>query len=274
MRYVHVKKATIPALGFGTWQLKGQEAQKMVEKALEIGYRHIDTAQIYGNEAEVGQGLRQLPGSRENLFVTTKVWFEKLSKKNFLPSTEKSLEKLGLGYVDLLLIHWPNPNIPMQESVEELMKAKEKGYTKSIGVSNFLPKMVDEVIDYGAEIITNQVEYHPFLNQSEVLKNVRQHGISLTAYSPLARGEVTDDQCIKEIADKHHKTAAQVSLRWLLQQEDVVVIPKTGTEKYAEENFQIFDFELSAEEMNQIFELNRANKKMVDPDFAPAWDYS
>ncbi len=272
MKDVKIKDAVIPALGFGTFQLDSEQAEKMVAAALGAGYRHIDTAQIYRNEEAVGDAIKASGVSRDQVFLTTKVWRESLSKKDFLPSVEESLRKLKTDYVDLLLIHWPNADVPVAEYMEQLMEAQQKGYTKFIGVSNHTVPLLDEVLATGADIITNQVEYHPLLDQAKVYTYLREHNISLTAYSPIAQGKVIGNPTLKSIADKYGKSEVQVSLRWLMQQDDVLAIPRTTKVENLKSNFQVFDFELTQEEMASINELRKQNLRVINPSFAPNWD--
>ena len=254
----------IPQLGFGTFQIT-EDCSNLVKLAIENGYRHIDTAQLYNNEAEVGQGIKDASITRDNIFLTTKVWPDQFSKSKFLPSVGESLKKLKTDYVDLLLLHWPNPDIDVRETLEELLKAQEKGYAKYIGVSNFNTKLLQQTLDFGAPIITNQVEYHPYINQ-EILKTFLQDkNIPLTAYCPIARGKVLEEETIKDIAQAHQKTTGQICLRWHIQQDNVIAIPKTATPSRITENFAIFDFELSPEEMQQINALQKEEGRIISP---------
>ncbi|PRY14781.1 diketogulonate reductase-like aldo/keto reductase [Pontibacter ummariensis] len=272
MKNVQTKNATVPALGFGTFQLEGSTAQRMVTAALETGYRHIDTAQMYNNEEAVGRAIQESGVAREEVFLTTKVLPSNLAKKDFLPSVAQSLQKLKTEQVDLLLIHWPNPEVPVEEYIGELVKAQEKGYTKHIGVSNHTTALLDRVLATGANIITNQVEYHPFLNQDKLYAYLRQHDITLTAYSPIAHGKVMGNPTLKSIGEKYNKNEVQITLRWLIQQEDVLAIPRSSKESHMQSNFNIFDFELTQEEMQQIGKLTQQNNRLINPSFAPKWD--
>lgn len=272
MKDVQSNKTTIPALGFGTWQLKGDDAKKLVSKALEVGYRHIDTAQVYENEEAVGKGIKQSGKGRDDFFLTTKVWFENFAD-NFADSVHSSLKKLQVDAVDLLLIHWPHPDLPLANYMEKLVEVQQKDMTKHIGVSNFTPELMREAAKLAPNIVTNQVEYHPFLDQSKVIQTAHELGWSVTAYSPIAQGEVLEDDVLDKIAEKHGKNEVQIALRWLLQQKGVIAIPRTSSEAHVADNFDIFDFELSDNEMQEIFALNAQNKKIVDPEFAPDWSY-
>ena len=272
MKDIKIKNATLPALGFGTYELEGDIARKLVTSALATGYRHIDTAQMYRNEEAVGKAIKEADVVRAEIFLTTKVLPANLAKKSFLPSVEESLKKLKTDYVDLLLIHWPNAAVPEEAYIEELVKAQEKGHAKLIGVSNHPTALLDKVLATGANIITNQVEYHPFLNQDKLYSYLRAHDLTLTAYSPIAQGKVMGNSALKSIGEKHGKNEVQISLRWLLQQDGVLAIPRSSKERNMQSNFDIFDFELTPEEVQQIDKLKQENTRLVNPAWAPAWD--
>lgn len=274
MIYIDLGNRKIPALGFGTWQLKGDDCTHSVLKALETGYRHIDTAQIYENEEHVGLALADSGLAREEIFLTTKVWMTNLGEKLFRPSVEESLRKLRTDYVDLLLIHWPvSTEVPFAEQMKSLRAVQEAGLARMIGLSNFtVPQMREVVEDLGIRVVNNQVEYHPFLSQKPVLDYVRAHDMFLTAYSPLARGKVREDKTLREIADRHGKNPGQIALRWLLQQERVAAIPKAASEANMRANFEIFDFALDADDMQRISLLTRSADRLINPDWAPRWD--
>jgi diketogulonate reductase-like aldo/keto reductase len=274
MEYVTVKDAHVPALGFGTFQLEGNDVTHMVPYVLELGYRHIDTAQIYGNETEVGLGMKKSSVKREDIFLTTKVWINRFKKGDLQASVAESLKKLQTEYVDLLLLHWPNPNVPLDETIEALMQVREQGKTRHIGISNFSTKLMQEAVRLsGDSLVTNQVEYHPFLSQKKVKNMLDSHNMALTAYSPLARGSVFSNVAINDIAQKHQKSASQVVLRWLLQQKNVIAIPKSSSENHAEANFEIFDFLLTPTEIEKINALARPDGRLINPgDIAPEWD--
>jgi len=272
MKNINIKGATIPALGFGTFQLDNEAANDMVKAALNEGYRHIDTAQMYKNEESVGKAIQESGVDRSEVFLTTKVLPANLGKKDFLPSVEESLKKLKTDYVDLLLIHWPNPDVPVEEYIGELMKAQEKGYTRHIGVSNHTTALLDKVLATGADIITNQVEYHPLINQDKLYHYLHEHNLTLTAYSPVAQGKVMGNETLKSIGDKYNKNEIQVTLRWLMQQDDVLAIPRSSKKEHMKSNFNIFDFELTTDEMQQIDALKQENKRLINPSWAPNWD--
>ena len=266
----------IPLLGFGTWQLEADDARRMVREALRIGYRHIDTAWIYKNEKAVGDGIAAAVAegivARDEIFVTTKIWVEHFHRDALLRQAEESAISLGLT-PDLLLLHWPKPTPSLTETIGALNAAQEKGFTRHIGLSNFPSSLFREAAGLSkAPLITNQVEYHPYLSQKTLIETARELGSSLTAWSPLAQGKIADDAVIGEIAKAHGKANGQVVLRWIIQQ-GVIAIPRTAKESRAAENFDIFDFELSAEEMARIHALARADGRLGDwLDAAFQWD--
>ena len=265
-----VQGIEVPALGLGTWELEGEACVEAVADALEIGYRHIDTAQMYGNEDEVGRGLARSGVAREEIWLTTKIWMEDAGYDDVLRTTGESLERLGVGHVDLLLLHWPNPKVPLSETLSAMRRLQDEGAARHLGVSNFPPDLLDEALDE-AEIFCNQVEYHPYLAQDEVLELCHEWDLLLTAYAPIARGRVSDAPVLCSIAEAHGKTPVQVTLRWLLQQEGVAAIPKAATPEHRRANLDLFDFELSDDEMDEIHGLARG-ERIVDPDFAPHWE--
>jgi len=265
---------SIPAFGLGTFRLKGQQAIDSVKMGLELGYRHVDTAQIYENEAEVGQAIAESDVPREELFVTTKVWTSNLGADRLIPSLEESLSKLRLQQVDLTLVHWPSPNdeLPVADYLARLIEAKERGLTRAIGISNFTIAHMQQAIDaIGAEnIATNQVEVHPFLQNRKVIDSARSHGIHITAYMPLAYGKVMQDEVLQHIGESHNASPAQVALAWLLQQGFAVIPSSTKRENLAA-NLAAQELRLSDEEMQQIATLDR-NERLANPGFAPKWD--
>jgi diketogulonate reductase-like aldo/keto reductase len=268
--------ANIPAIGLGTWPLKDETGEMAIKTALMSGYRHIDTAAMYGNEPEVGRGIRASKVPREQIFLTTKVWRDDIADGDLQRSAERSLKALGLSFVDLLLIHWPNPSIPVAQSIKALCDVKCRGLAKHIGVSNFTTALLAEATRAATEpLVCNQVEYHPHLSQSQVLAATRAAGMAMVAYCPLGRGDakgVLMEPTILEIANAHGKSAAQVVLRWHLQQPGVVAIPKSATQSRIRENFELFDFALSAAEMAKICALSKSNGRIVEPAGAPRWD--
>jgi diketogulonate reductase-like aldo/keto reductase len=269
---VEVKGARIPAIGLGTMTLKEAACVDLVQAALHLGYRHLDTAQMYGNEREVGEGLRASGVKREDVFVTTKVWFNRLAAGDFERSVDESLEKLKLPWVDLLLIHWPNAQVPLAESIGALCKVKRAGLTRHIGVANFNVAMIDEAVRLASEPLASlQVEVHPYLDQSKVLAAARRHGLAVVGYCPLARGAVPGDETLSRIGRAHGKTAAQVALRWI-EQQGIVPIPRTSKRERLGENLASLEFELSNVEMADIGGLRRPNARLVSPPQAPQWD--
>jgi 2,5-diketo-D-gluconate reductase B len=272
MKFVTIKGTRVPALGFGTWQLSGRTCVDAVKDALAIGYRHIDTAQVYGNESEVGEALRNSRVPRGDIFLTTKVAPGQLAASAVRRSTEESLRKLGVDHVDLLLIHWPTRDVPLAETLGAFAALRQAGKTRFIGVSNFTVAHLRQTVEeHSADILCNQVEYHPFLSQRPVLDYLRRHDIMLTAYTPLGRGLVPNDPTIGAIAKKHDKTAAQVALRWLVDQDGVSAIPRSSSKAHTAANFAIFDFALDGEDRAAIDAL-RGNRRVVNPAWAPDWD--
>jgi 2,5-diketo-D-gluconate reductase B len=264
----------MPTIGAGTFRLQGRAAIDSVANALDLGYRHIDTAQIYGNEGEVGRALAESGVPRGELFVTTKIWTEHLAGDALIPSLEESLRKLRLDRLDLTLIHWPSPNgaVPVAESMAALLEARARGLTRAIGVSNFTIPLMRGAIDAvgAANIATNQVELHPYLQNRTVAAFAREHGIKLTAYMPLAYGKVLDDPVVNAIAARRNATPAQVTLAWLLAQGHTVIPSSTRRANQAS-NLAASSLVLSRDDIAAIDALDRG-ERLVDPDFAPRWD--
>ena len=256
VEYQEIKGEKVPSLGLGTWRLSGQECVRAVERALALGYRHIDTAQMYANEDEVGRGIQNSGVDREDIFLVTKVRTSSFSHDDVIRSTRGSLHKLQTDYVDLLLMHWPNPSVPLKETLGAMTELQEEGSVKHVGVSNFPPSMVEEASRH-ATVFCNQVEYHPYTAQDELLRQAREMDYLLTAYSPVAKGRVSNDATLSEIGEVHGKTPAQSALRWRSQQEKVAAIPKGAGEEHGRGNFDIFTFELSDEEVERVFRLQR-----------------
>jgi 2,5-diketo-D-gluconate reductase B len=272
MIYHSIKGERIPALGFGTYHLRGPEGVKAIRYALDVGYRHLDTAIRYENEAEVGQAVAESGVDRSAIFLTTKLRYADLARDDVRRRTAESLARLRTDHVDLLLVHWPNETIALAETMAALAEVRALGQTRHIGVSNFPTSWMRTAIEgCGADIFTNQVEYHPFLRQNAVLDYVRARGILLTAAVPLARGAVADEPLLQKIAAHHGKSPAQITLRWLVQQPHVAAIPKSSRPERIRANFEIFDFALSADEMAAISALGE-NRRLVNPKWAPAWD--
>ncbi|UXS40171.1 aldo/keto reductase [Agrobacterium tumefaciens] len=266
--------ASIPALGFGTFRIPGADVLRIVPHALKAGFRHIDTAQIYGNEAEVGEAIAASGVARGDVFLTTKVWVENYRHDAFLASVDESLKKLKTDYVDLLLLHWPNEAVPLAEQIGALNAVKEAGKVRHIGVSNFSTALMAEAVKLSkAPIVTNQIEYHPYIDQDVVIAAAKAAGMSVTGYYGMADGKVFADPVLKEIAAGRGKSVAQVVLRWLVQQQGVIALSKTVSEARVDENLAIFDFELSADEMAAIRALARPDGRIVSPEgLAPVWD--
>lgn len=266
--------AAIPKLGFGTFPLKDDDARRMVAHALKAGYRHIDTAQMYANEAEVGEAIANAEVPRDEIFLTTKVWPDNFGDGPLQTSVEESLAKLRVDAVDLLLLHWPKFDRPLDETVRALNAVQRAGMARHIGVSNFTAALLGEAWAVTeVPLANNQVEYHPYLNQGPVLEVVRDRGMTLTAYMPNARGKVFEDETLREIGAPHGKTPGQVALRWLYQQDGVVAIPRTASEAHADENIGILDFALSNDEVKQIDALAQPDGRLLNPPgLAPTWD--
>ncbi|HEX7072472.1 MAG TPA: aldo/keto reductase, partial [Hyphomicrobiaceae bacterium] len=264
--HVTVGDASIPVIGYGTWPLKDEECARGVATALQCGYRHIDTAEMYGNEAAVGEGLRAGGVPRDEIWLTTKVWWENIGDGPLQRSAEASLKRLGVDQVDLLLIHWPSKTIPLAESIRALNDAKRRGLTRHIGVSNFPTRMLDEAVALSeAPLIANQCEYHPHLDQSKVLAACRRHGMAFVSYCPLGRGAVggvLEEPVVREIADRLGRTPAQVVLRWHIQQPSVVAVPKSGNPKRIAENFDVFNFALDDADMQRLSALARPDGRV------------
>jgi 2,5-diketo-D-gluconate reductase B len=260
--------AKIPLFGLGTWDLRGRTCARTVEQALQLGYRHIDTAEMYDNEREVGEGLRASGVKRGEIFVTTKVWPSHFASRDLERAARDSLARLRVREVDLLLLHWPNPQIPLADTLGALGKVKRDGLARHIGVSNFTVMLLEEAVRLSTEpLVANQIECHPFLDQSKIIAACRRHDMAVVAYSPIARGGARNDKLLARIGAAHGKTAAQICLRFLVQQ-NIVVIPRTSKEKRLAENAAIFDFTLSAAEMTEIAGLARRDGRIVD------WSYS
>jgi 2,5-diketo-D-gluconate reductase B len=265
--------AAMPAVGFGTMELPHRPAE-LVAEAIKAGYRLIDTARKYGTEERVGEGIRASGIARKELWVTTKVTELNAREPDFLNSAETSLKALGLDYVDLLLVHWPQPKVPFAETLGALAKAKRRGLTRHIGVSNYTIAMLDEAWRVCPEpLVTNQIEYHAYLPQERMLAALKRHGMILTAYCPMARGKLLDEPVIAAIAKARGKTIGQICLRWLVQQPMVAAVPRPLEEAHIEEDLDVFDWSLSEEEMRRISALRSRHVRIADPpERAPQWD--
>jgi diketogulonate reductase-like aldo/keto reductase len=274
MNRIDANGARIPVLGLGTWTLKDRPCSELVEHALAIGYRHIDTASSYHNEEAVGAGIRASGIPRDEFFLTTKVWPTDLAPADFMNSAEASLKRLGLDHVDLLLIHWPNRDIPLQGTVEALNKARREGLARHIGVANFTTALLADARRYSeAPLVCNQVEYHPYLDQQKILEACRKAGMATVSYCPLHRGgDLLEKAAVKDAARAHGATPGQVVLRWHVQQQNVAAIPRTSKKERLAENIDIFGFSLSDAEMQAISALSTRNSRLCDFDFSPEWD--
>ena len=263
MQSVKAKGFDIPIVGLGTWMLRGRECARLVEQAIRLGYRHIDTAQMYDNEREVGEGLRASGVKRDQVFLTTKIWPTHFAPNDLVRSLKESLVKLRMSDVDLVLLHWPNPQVPLVETLGALARVRQQGLARHIGVSNFTVALIEEAVAAcPAPLVCDQVEYHPYLDQTKVGEACARHGMALVAYSPIARGRIRNDRALLRIGDRYRKSAAQVCLRWLVQQ-GVAAIPRTSKLERLSENIEIFDFELSEED---------AGGRLTDFSLAPKWD--
>jgi 2,5-diketo-D-gluconate reductase B len=271
---IEANGARIPLLGLGTWELRGRSCARIVEQALRLGYRHIDTAEMYDNEREVGEGLRASGVKRDDVFVTTKIWPSHFAPPSLERTAKECLARLRLSEVDLLLLHWPNPQVPLAETLGALGKVKRGGLARHIGISNFTVALVDEAVRLSSEpLVCSQIEVHPFLDQTKVIGACRRHGLAVVAYSPIARGQAVRDPLLTEIGKAHGKSAAQVCLRWLVQQH-IGVIPRTARIERLESNAAIFDFTLSDDEMARIGGLAHPRGRVVSYAYsgAPEWD--
>ena len=271
---VEAHEARIPLLGLGTWELRGRACTRVVEQALRLGYRHVDTAEMYDNEREVGEGLRVSGVKRGEVFVTTKIWPSHFAPRELERAARDCLARLRLSEVDLLLLHWPNPQIPLAETLGALAKVKRDGLARHIGVSNFTVALIEEAAGLTSEpLVCNQIECHPFLDQSKVIAACRRHQLAVVAYSPIARGRAPENEVLARIGAAHGKSAAQVSLRFLVQRE-IAVIPRTNKVERLGENAAIFDFTLSGQEMAEIAALAHPGGRVVDFAFSgrPQWD--
>jgi diketogulonate reductase-like aldo/keto reductase len=268
----------VPKLGFGTWELRDEICSELVTHAISVGYRHIDTAIFYHNEEAVGEGIRKGIAdnnlSRDDIFLTTKIWPDNCRKGDLEAALEGSLERLNVGLVDLALIHWPPKNFPVTEAVEAINDAKDKGLCKNIGVSNFTVPQLKEALSVTRHpILCNQVEYHPRLSQDKLLPFMRENKIALVSYCPLSRGgALFDNPIVTDLADKYNKTPAQIILRWHMDQDGVMAIPRTKTPSRAAQNFDIEDFSLTADEVASLSALATPDGRICDYDFSPDWD--
>jgi len=257
-------------LGFGTYELTDADCTNAVQTAIECGYRHIDAARAYGNEVAVGAALSRTEIDRDELFLTSKVWFDQLHAAEVDAQVHDSLRDLQTDYLDLVLIHWPNPEVPLEETIDALDRLKRQELIRQYGVSNFPPSWFRRALELG-DIFCNQVEYHPLLGQETLLGIAREHGIMLTAYAPLAQGELLNNATMKSIASKHGCTVGEVAIRWLLDQPQVTTIPRSSNPDHIRSNFQALDLEFEDDDRLKLEQLPK-NQRMVNPDFAPDWE--
>ena len=274
MQNVHGGNADIPAIGFGTYGMSADDVYRIIPAALRAGFRHIDTAQIYRNEGEIGDCVAASGIPRSEIFLTTKVWVSNYSERFFEASVDESLRKLRTDHIDLLLLHWPGSDVPLAEQIAGLNAVVRAGKVRYIGVSNFNRTLMTESIRLSAApLVTNQFEYHPYLNQSLLIESTLQAGLAVTGYCGMAVGRVFSDPTLKEIAARHDRTIAQIVLRWLVQQRSVIALSRTTRIDRLEQNLAVFDFELDGAEMAAIHALATANSRIVDPPgLAPLWD--
>lgn len=269
---VDASGARIPQIGLGTWQLGGDVLDRAVAAAAEAGYRHFDTAPRYENEAEVGRAIRATGLARDDIFVTTKVWYTDLAAAAFRASAEASVERLGLGPVDLLLVHWPNPDVPLEETIGALCEARRAGLTRHVGVANFPVSLLERTLALADEpIVANQCEYHPRLDQSKLIGFCRARGIAFVSYAPIGSGRLLDDPTIGAIAGRLGRTPAQIVLRWHLQQ-GLVAIPRSSNPARVAENIAIGDFALDDADMAALSALAVPDGRVFDPPRVKSWE--
>lgn len=272
MKYITLGSSNVPAIGMGTYKITGPEAVDTIKKALQIGYRHLDTAQLYDNEREVGEAIIASGIPREEIFLTTKVWPSNLTGDKFLPSVIESLQKLKTGYVDLLLIHWPHHQMRVEEYITTLTKIQQLGLAKEIGVSNFNIAQLKDALNSGARIVTNQVEFHPWINQGKLYEFMQKQNIVITAYTPLGQGKFMSDKRLEALSAIYVRTPAQIVLRWMMQKQNIIAIPKSKNQHRLKENLNVFDFELSDEDMEMIDAWRLENIRIVGTQNGAVWD--
>jgi len=272
MQFVEANGARIPQIGLGTMQLTGEAGVQAIKIALEVGYRHLDTAAHYGNEKENGEALRASGVKRANVFITTKIRQDDAMPDDFARVLDQGLVNLKLPQVDLLLIHWPSKTVPLALTIGALCKAKKDGKTKHIGLSNFTAALLDEAWKVTTEpLVCNQIEVHPFINQDKLIAATKKRGMAVVAYVPIARGKVPGAEALKRIGNAHGKSAAQVSLRYLIEL-GLVAIPRSTNRDHLKANLDVFDFKLSGAEMAELKKLSATNMRVVNPPHAPVWD--
>lgn len=272
METIETQGARIPVIGLGTWELRDRDCVRLVQEAVRAGYRHFDTAQMYDNEEAVGEGLKAAGIKRDDVFITTKIWPSNFAPKDFARAAKESLKRLKVDDVDLLLLHWPSKEIPLADTLGALCKLKREGGARHIGVSNFTVSLLDQAARLSDErLVCNQIELHPYLDQSKVISACKNHGMAVVAYCPIARGRANGDAVLDRIGRAHGKSAAQISLRYLVQR-GFIAIPRTSKVERLKENIALFDFDLSPAEMNEIAALSRSDGRVVNIAWAPNWD--
>lgn len=272
MKYITLGNSKVPAIGLGTYRITGPEAVDTIVQAIGIGYRHLDTAQLYENENEIGQAIKVSGIPRNEIFLTTKIWPSNLTEALFIPSVEESLSKLQTDYVDLLLIHWPHEHLPVKEYIYRLIEVQQLGLAKNIGTSNFNIPQLKEALSTGAKIVTNQVEFHPWINQTKLHSYMTAQQIPLTAYRPLGKTKLLTYKKVEELAAKYNRSSPQIILRWMMQKEDILAIPKSSNLLRQKENLNVFDFQLSDAEMEMMDAWKLENVRMVDAQAGAKWD--
>lgn len=271
MQFVEAGGARIPILGLGTFGIEGRDCARAVEQALRLGYRLIDTAQVYDNEREVGEGLRASGVPRNEVFLTTKVWTTRFAPNELVRSVKDSVSRLR-AEIDLLLLHWPNRQVPLAETLQALARVKELGLARHIGLSNFTVALMEEAVALSREpLVCDQVEYHPYLDQTKIINACRAHGLATIAYSPLAKGRIKNDETLLAIGRKYGKSRAQICLRWIIQQ-NIIAIPRTSKVERLSENLDVFDFTLDDDDMARLFAMGSPEGRITNFGFAPQWD--
>jgi 2,5-diketo-D-gluconate reductase B len=271
MKTLNLRDTTVPQLGFGTWQLTGADCTRAVRDALDVGYRHVDTARIYGNESEVGQALDESGVDPDELFVTTKVWRDALDPAGVVATVESSLVKLRLDVLDNVLLHWPHDDHPPEASLDALAQCRERGLIRHYGVSNYPPRLFARAIAHDPTVWNDQVEHHLFLEQAALRDLAAKHDAFVTAYSPLARGQVFANDVVEAIAEEHGVPASSVALAWLLRRDRVAVIPKATGRDHIEANWAAQDVVLTEAQVARLDGLQK-DRRLIDPAFAPDWE--
>jgi diketogulonate reductase-like aldo/keto reductase len=274
MKTVEAHGVTIPALGLGTWELRGQQCAELVKAALDMGYRHVDTAQMYANEREVGEGIRASGVARSEVFLTTKIWPDCHAADDFARAVDERLELLDCGPVDLLLLHWPSRTVPFSETISALNKARRAGLCRHIGISNFTVAQIREAVAISdAPLLCNQVEFHPLINQDKVHAACREAGMVMTAYCPIARNRVADEPVMQEIATEHGVSPADITLAWHMAHGDVIAIPRSSQPERLASNLASSEIKLSDDEFSRISALKAKHVRVCEPEsVAPVWD--